>query len=198
MIMINCFQQNQLQLTPLICELMTILCYTLPQLLATMLLFERIWQECFWNPRLVWPSASCTSYLIYKVPCPSVCLSVTELGSVTDGRPGPARQNGIPLMSSSAATRRRSRFCRARARDSRSALRACVRLSRSWNPGPESRISRSWNPVSVYRGSETQVLRAKCSNTAATEEGSRVRESWNPAVAAPNRTCMASKIRFSG
>jgi hypothetical protein len=43
---------------------------------------------------------------------------------------------------------------------------------------------------------ETQVLRAeyrgpetKCSNTAATEEGSRVRlsESWNPAVAAPNR-----------
>jgi hypothetical protein len=142
MIMINCFQQNQLQLTPLICELMTILCYTLPQLLATMLLFERIWQECFWNPRLVWPSASCTSYLIYKVPCPSVCLSVTELGSVTDGRPGPARQNGIPLMSSSAATRRRSRFCRARARDSRSALRACVRAR-------------------ACRGLETQVLRAE-------------------------------------
>jgi hypothetical protein len=29
--------------------------------------------------------------------------------------------------------------------------------------------------VSVYRGPGTQVLRAKCSNTAATEEGSRVR-----------------------
>jgi hypothetical protein len=68
MIMINCFQQNQLQLIiPVICELMTILCYTLTQLLATMLLFERlwwIWQECFWNPRLVWPSASCTWYNI--------------------------------------------------------------------------------------------------------------------------------------
>jgi hypothetical protein len=66
---------------------------------------------------------------------------------------------------------------------------ACARLSRSWNPGPEGRISRSWNPVSVYRGPGTQVLRAKCGNTAATEEGSRVRlsESWNPAVAAPNR-----------
>jgi len=84
-------------------------------------------------------------------------------------------------------------------------VRACMRLSRSWNPGPESRISRSWNPrswdpMSVYRGSETQVLRAKWGNMAITKEGSHVRlsESWNPAVTAPNRTCMASKIRFSG
>ncbi len=141
--------------------------------------------------------------LIYKVPCLSVRPWRSSSSSQTDDRP--ARQNGISLMSSSAATRRRSRFCQARARDSRSALRACVRLSRSWNPGLESRISRSWNPrswnpVSVYRGSETQVLRAKCNNTAAIEERSRVRlsESWNPVVAAPNRTCMASKIRFSG
>ncbi len=36
------------------------------------------------------------------------------------------------------------------------------------------RLSRCWNPVSVYQGPETQVLRAKCSNTAAaTEEESR-------------------------
>jgi hypothetical protein len=193
MIMINCFQQNQLQLTPLICELMTILCYTLPQLLATMLLFERIWQECFWNPRLVWPSASCTSYLIYKVPCPSVCLSVTELGSVTDGRPGPARQNGIPLMSSSAATRRRSRFCRARARDSRSALRACVRAPvevlkpRSWGPNievlkpeilrPSVRLSRSWNS-----GPESQMR----------QHGSNRRREPRPSVWVLKPSCRGS------
>jgi hypothetical protein len=47
-----------------------------------------------------------------------------------------------------------------------------VRLSRSWNPSPDSEIQcpfikvlkprfREWNPVSVYRGLETQVLRVK-------------------------------------
>jgi hypothetical protein len=92
----------------------------------------------------VWPS-----YLIYKVPCPSVRPSVTELGSVTDGRPGPARQNGIPLMSSSAATRRRSRFCRAR--DSRSALRACACR------GLETQVLRA-----EYRGPETRAPETQC------------------------------------
>jgi hypothetical protein len=124
-----------------------------------------------------------------------------ELGSVTDGRPGPARQNGIPLMSSSAATRRRSRFCRARARDSRSALRACVRAPvevlkpRSWGPNievlkpeilrPSVRLSRSWNS-----GPESQMR----------QHGSNRRREPRPSVwvLKPNRTCMASKIRFSG
>jgi hypothetical protein len=115
---------------------------------------------------------------IYKVPCPSVCPSVTELGSVTDGRLGPARQNGIPLMSSSAATRRRSRFCRARARDSRSALHACrgleTQVLRAEYRGPETRDPetqcpfievlelRSWEPNAATRQQQKKGAASVC------------------------------------
>ncbi len=74
---------------------------------------------------------------------------MTELGSITDGRPGPARQSGIPLMSSSAAMRRRSRFCRAQ--DSRSALRACACR------GLETQVLRA-----EYRGPETRGPETQC------------------------------------
>jgi hypothetical protein len=47
-------------------------------------------------------------------------------------------------------------------------VKPSVRLSESENPSLESQISRLWNT-----GPESQVLRAKCSNTAATEEESR-------------------------
>jgi hypothetical protein len=62
-------------------------------------------------------------------------------------------------------------------------LKPSSRLSRSWNPGPESETqcpfieilkprSWEWNPVPVYRGLETQVLRVKPSV--------RLSRSWNP------------------
>jgi hypothetical protein len=69
-----------------------------------------------------------------------------------------------------------------------SSQKPSVRLSRSWNPGPRAK----------YRGPETQVLRAKCSNThvyctslcknttTATEEESREESkprSWKPNAA---------------
>jgi hypothetical protein len=135
-------------------------------------------------------------YHIYKVPCPSVRPSVRAGAGVRQsGTTGPGPTKRDPAHVQQRCYAAKIPFLPGPGLPE---CVACVRLSRSWNPGPESRISRSWNPgswnpVSVYRGPETQVLRAKCGNTAATEEGSRVRlsESWNPAVAAP-------KIRFSG
>jgi hypothetical protein len=59
-------------------------------------------------------------------------------------------------------------------------LKPNVRLLRSWNPGPESQISRSWNPMSVYRGLETQVLKAKCNNAGLQARADCVRPSRVP------------------
>jgi len=53
--------------------------------------------------------------------------------------------------------------------------------------------ARSWNPVSVYRGPKTQVLRAR-----SWEPNAATRQQQKKRVAAPNRTCMASKIRDDG
>jgi hypothetical protein len=96
-----------------------------------------------------------------------------ELGSVTDGRPGPARQNGVPLMSSSAATRRRSHFCRARAWDSRSALHACrgleTQVLRAEYRGPETQCPfievlelRSWEPNAATRQQQKKGAASVC------------------------------------
>jgi hypothetical protein len=70
-------------------------------------------------------------------------------------------------------------------------VKPSARLSRSWNPGPESETrcssvevlkpkSWEWNPVSVYRGPETQVRRAKCSNAGLQARADCVRPSRVP------------------
>ncbi len=45
---------------------------------------------------------------------------------------------------------------------------------------PSVRLSRSWNPVSVYRGPETQVLRANCNNAGLQARADCVRPSRVP------------------